>query len=389
MGRCEDPWEIVSLLIAYGADMHAKNVYGETPLMFAVHYGNVATMEMILSLGANVTEELEAKTTSEGGTVLHDAVNHNIWLPTVRPLLDNGAAVNAKNFRGETPLHHSRSLEITEEMLHRGANIFERDDDNRTPFDSALARNRPVVYHCIFQHYRDLIVEAHERLSLHAILKETEYVVVEERRIINEIVRLKMASLSAGKSTFQRMHSLLQSLLSQHPDWIYAQDSDCSIPLHIVCQKAGDAPIGLVHWLVEQDVPTLYYGDAFGRLPLHVASHARAPASTIQYLVEKGGVGTLCARDCHGSMPLHSMVSRFSTNSTGSNDNDKSPPPKLDALEYLIKLYPKSVTERNNTGQLPIMLACQSSAPEEVLYVLLKSNPDSVAYMIDYYNSTS
>jgi len=384
-----DHWVLVSWLIANGAacGVNAKTNSHNTPLHNAAFVGSVGSMRVLLVNGAD--SDLNAKN-DQGVTPLSYAVFGN-HLEAVRFLLDYGADIETTDFFGDTLLHDATSIRITEELLQRGVSIFGRASNNRTPFDYAFSRNLPDVYQCILQHYLEKVATNHEKLSLHAIFKAAEYVEVVEQRTVNDnavTVRTKLISLPVGKLTIQMMlESLLSWFILQDPDMIALQDQDNhrSIPLHILCQDAGDAPIELVRWLVEQDVPTLHYTDSRGRLPLHLAAHARAPLETFQYLVQQGGVGTLYARDLDRALPLHLMVSRVS--STTTDDDDSSPPPKLDAVQYLLKEYPGSVKERNNKGELPIMLACHSSAPEGVLFVLLKANPDSLANMIEFYNA--
>ena len=66
----EDNLEIVELLLAAGADVNAKDVYGNTALIWASNKGNLDIVELLLASGANVNE-----TNSSGYTALEYAVN--------------------------------------------------------------------------------------------------------------------------------------------------------------------------------------------------------------------------------------------------------------------------------------------------------------------------
>jgi len=388
---------VVEKLLEKGADVNAAcDEKLGTPLHCAANMGKVESMRLLLANGS----DWNAKDI-ESITPLHEAVGNN-HLEAVRLLLDCGADIEAKEVLGLTPLHVVNSLEVTEELLRRGANIFERAFYDLTPFESA---NNISISQRILRHYRDLIVETHGRLSIHAILKEAKYVKVieeleedgdggdEEENEENEdvILRVTMVSLPLGKIHIEMMlDSLLQVLLSQDPDMIRAQDTHRLTPLHIACQDAENTPIEVLRWLVEQNLSTLHYGDSFGRLPLHLACRqARAPLETVQFLVEQGGVGTLCARDHEGALPLHLMMSRVSDTTDPAADNtaDDELSPKIDGVEYLVKEYPRSVVTPNNNGEWPIMLACQSSAPEDVLFILMRAYPPSIAYMYEHYNT--
>src|SRR5205807_2857404 len=96
---------IAELLVAHGADCHAKNRRGAQPLHYAAdanHWEPVAqaeTIEYLLSAGAD-PNALD----KSGVAPLHRAVRTRS-LPAVRTLLDGGATPRAPNKAGSTPLH--------------------------------------------------------------------------------------------------------------------------------------------------------------------------------------------------------------------------------------------------------------------------------------------
>lgn len=385
---CEggDDWTLVKLLLEKGANVNATTHDCLTPLYLAAFYGRLESMRVLLANGSN----LEA-TSIDGFTALGPAVLHD-HLRVVRLLLKSGATMHANTLTGGVPLHYARSQAVTDLLLRRGDNIYARKK-NGTPLDKAIFSNQPGQIQSILQHYGKKSVRAHGRQSLQAILRDAEYVEVRKTGSSNnETVIKKMISLPVGKLTIPLMlESLLPFVLVylQDPEMnrIWQQEILFPSPLYTVCQDAGDAPVALVRWLAEKDWSALQSSDRAGRLPLHVACRARAPAETVQFLVEHGG-GTeaLCARDHSGGLPLHSMVTRVFRVLRPTHAKAPSPPPKVDAVQYWIKQDPKSVATRNNHGELPIMLACQSSAPEEVLFVLLREYPSAIDYMKDYYN---
>jgi len=401
---------LVETLLAKGADPDANTDLLSTALHFAASSGSVDCMRVLLKSGL----ELEAKN-AFGSTALLVSVARN-RLEAVRFLLDYGAAKDTKNSYGFTPLHYvaagdrptaAESVAVAEELLRRGANMFERTKiNNRTPFDEAVATNQPALYQCILDHYLEKFAETHGSLSLHALFEEAKYVEVGER---------KMVDLCVGQLTIQQMLVSLQFLLLQDPNMICAQDIHRSTPLHVLCKDAGDAPIELVRWLVEQHLLSMQASDGAGRLPLHVASHARAPVATLQYLVNRGGVEKLRARDHDGALPLHLLLTGFASATAAANNNNNnapsSPPPNasseddandvesedttatltqedeslLDAVKYLVTMHSRSAEIRNDDEEIPLMMACHSSAPADVLFVLLKTFPDLAAYLKTYY----
>jgi ankyrin repeat protein len=53
-------------------------------------------------------------------------------------LLAHGADVNAKNYKGQTPLFNARSLDIAELLLVHGADVNSTNNDGETPLQAAL-----------------------------------------------------------------------------------------------------------------------------------------------------------------------------------------------------------------------------------------------------------
>jgi len=76
-----------------------KNLLGDTPLQVAIGHGQLAAVEMLLSVGVQVNV-----TDAKGETPLHLVVEKN-HPKVIEQLLKLGANVNATNSRGETALH--------------------------------------------------------------------------------------------------------------------------------------------------------------------------------------------------------------------------------------------------------------------------------------------
>ena len=134
---------LAMLLVAHGADCHAKNRRGAQPLHYAVdanHWEPTAqaeTIEYLLSVGAD-PNALD----KSGVAPLHRAVRTRS-LPAVQALLDGGADPRAPNKSGSTPLHlavqttgrggsgseHAREQQagIIKLLLERGASPTDKD----------------------------------------------------------------------------------------------------------------------------------------------------------------------------------------------------------------------------------------------------------------------
>src|SRR5438046_2706748 len=134
---------VAELLVAHGADCHARNRRGAEPLHYAAdanHWDPTAQAETIaylVSVGAD-PDALD----SSGVAPLHRAVRTRS-LPAVRALLDGGANPRAPNKAGSTPLHlavqttgrggsgsqHARQQQtgIISLLLERGASPTDKD----------------------------------------------------------------------------------------------------------------------------------------------------------------------------------------------------------------------------------------------------------------------
>jgi ankyrin repeat protein len=85
-----------------GANVNARDSFGFTALMFAAKSGNAATVELLLTKGA----EVNARSKMLGYTALMNAAafgNEEM----VGALIDQGASVNARNDDGVTALSFS------------------------------------------------------------------------------------------------------------------------------------------------------------------------------------------------------------------------------------------------------------------------------------------
>jgi len=268
--------------------------------------------------------------------------------------------LEAKDENNDTPLHWaccSNKLGVVKELVQRGADIFAKGEDEETPLDQANHREATEVAEYLLEQYKDKVWKQEGRLSLHAILRDTT-------NLENNEVQLPI-----GTVTVDQLLTLLLSIHEQDMDLIHIQDGNCALPIHIACH--ANAPIKVLHFFVDQDTATLFMIDNTGALPIHNACRGGASLEKFKYLIEKGGIGTLCARDNQCALPLHVLCQSQ---------------PSVDVVKYLLKLYPISVSEKTNLGALPLMLACETSASESVLQELLLAHPEALDKMKTYYS---
>ena len=90
--------EILNELIAAGADIHKKNIYGNSPIILAADRGHHLSVIELVKAGADVNS------TDENGTSILMYASDNANLDTVKYLLIAGANVNQQAKKGNSPL---------------------------------------------------------------------------------------------------------------------------------------------------------------------------------------------------------------------------------------------------------------------------------------------
>lgn len=132
--------DVVGLLLSNGANVHAKDRHGYTPLHFA-HSADIA--QLLIANGADVN----AKDKS-GDTPLHLALNTVKEYKLIELLLANGAQVNGKGLHGWTPLHFAArggDENHVRLLLARGADINAQDCKSNTPLAHAKVKHNTKV----------------------------------------------------------------------------------------------------------------------------------------------------------------------------------------------------------------------------------------------------
>lgn len=142
--------QMVKLLMDNGADIEAINESGETPLYVASLSGNVAVVRALIVRRAN----LEAKD-EDDCTPLHYAGSAMV----ARELILSGANKEAKDEFKRTPLHVAaesckelrtlpdgstisvNNVEIAQELIGTGANMYSLSFVDYTPMDLAIKNN--------------------------------------------------------------------------------------------------------------------------------------------------------------------------------------------------------------------------------------------------------
>lgn len=135
VARNENP-EVIRLLIRWGADVNARSGYDlYAPLHLAAWFRNVAITSVLLEQGANI----HAKD-RYGETPLHHAAGWND-VAVVSLLIEQGANIHSVDRSGATPLHEAagrgfvRSYDaaIVSLLIEQGGDIHAIDRHGQTP----------------------------------------------------------------------------------------------------------------------------------------------------------------------------------------------------------------------------------------------------------------
>ena len=116
-----DTAALLEVMIKAGADVNARNKHGLTPLMIA---NDVRTIQKLIDAGADVNARDDANRTPLL-CQLHEGA--------VRALIEAGADVNVHDDDGWTPLHWINDLGAVRTLIEAGADVNARDDEGNTP----------------------------------------------------------------------------------------------------------------------------------------------------------------------------------------------------------------------------------------------------------------
>jgi ankyrin repeat protein len=160
--------EVAKLLLAHGADVDAVQDHGMTALLYACQWGTKEMIELLLAHKASTN----VKTDPEGLTPLLVAVSMG-RKDIAKLLLAHGANVNAKSNdnSGQTLLHLAvggGDKELVELLLTYKVDVNLKDAEGRTPLDLATLAKRSEIMNLLAAHG----ATGDRRQLLHGALRE-------------------------------------------------------------------------------------------------------------------------------------------------------------------------------------------------------------------------
>ena len=377
-----------------GADVNARDDYGNTPLLFAtlVEAGGTdgtpvsegpEVVALLLEAGAEVnarngfgvTPLFNAVGGRQGYNVPAEALRTEVP-PIVSLLLEAGADVDAAfrggdfgdiaavpNFnRGTTPLHRAAALETPETvvlLLEAGADVHARDRAGNTPLLLAGLGGfgNPAVLEALLEAGAD--VRDRDRYET-GVLQRAISEELPDNQVTDVVRRLlevgaDVAARSSGESTplhlaarFLDAPELIEVLLTAGADANARIWSDRT-PLHFAAEHGGPSTIAsLVAGGAEVDAR-----DRDGQTPLHVAIEAKR-TSNATALLEAGADARL--RVPRGDTPLH-LAAVWPPQSFSRRDA----PPEPDTLMVVALVASGAdVNARNHLGETPLHIAMRN-----------------------------
>jgi ankyrin repeat protein len=132
--------DMLGLMLNHGADPNKPDEHGYCPLCCAAARGDIPSMSLLFSAGADVNNRL-----APGRTALYDAVTCMGSVHAVTWLLQHGADPNLAGSDGWTCLHQAAvrgDVELVRLLITYGAKLEARDADGQTPLDAAVSASQ-------------------------------------------------------------------------------------------------------------------------------------------------------------------------------------------------------------------------------------------------------
>ena len=141
--QTHENYQVVIALIRAGADPHTSTTDGITPLMQAALYNkNPEVISKLLSLGSYVNQVNDKGVSALMFSCLEPSVEK------VKLLLDAGADINAQSYRGVTPLMwaamDNSNPAVVSELLKAGADPYVIDEQGKSALD--YAKENPNIF---------------------------------------------------------------------------------------------------------------------------------------------------------------------------------------------------------------------------------------------------
>ena len=342
--------EVIEVLIEAGADIEAKDKYGDTPLHKAAKFGEVEAIQLFLQASANKdAREINC------ATPLHLAANYG-KPESIGILLDAGAVIEAVDIAGCTPLHIAvvnKHVKVLMTLLKAGADREAKNHTGNTPLHVAAGNGHVETLMALLEAKADK--EARDKdgdTPLHIAALEGKVEAFKALIIAGANIEAQDKKgktplhLAAQNGQVETLKALLQDGAN-----IEAQDKKDNTPLHLA---ARDRRVETLMALLEAEADK-EATNIDGRTPLHIAA-SNGQVEAVRTLLE-AKVNTE-ARDSEKSAPLHRAVWKE----------------EIEVVEALLDSGAE-IDARGPAGATPLHLATDSGKMKS-MQVLLDAMPD-------------
>ena len=274
--------DIVSLLLANGADVNAKDSYNGTPLNMAAMQGSTDIAKMLIAKGAKVDiftastmgdlESVKAFLNSDPNminavrgdfTPLHCAA-YSGQIEMMKFLIEKGANVNAGYPQRPTPLFHAAikgRLDMAELLISKGAAINSEESSDFNPLRGAvMAENREAV-ELLISKGADINAKDSRGYTALMIASQADIVklLIEKGADINEKDKDGRTALDMAKEKGRTdiVQILEKSVKDSNLPAVQTENKEDKFPLHKVTFKSAEpAPEAFDAWSFKWMTPT-------------------------------------------------------------------------------------------------------------------------------------
>ncbi len=231
---------------------------------------------------------------------------------SVLRLLEEGAYIEARNSRRQTPLIvavERRQAEVVHLLIDRGADVEARDSMGRSPLYTAVLTCEPDVVSLLLRAGANVNgrVRNGDTPLIAASGRDRAHAMAVVKALIDSGANVNAASDSGAtpihRAVYIRNRDVIEYLVSKGAD-VNAKTNDGATVLHHVL-GSGAGPESLVRFLLSHGAK-LEARDHQGKTPCHYA--ARSSPHLVSTLLAAGA--NINARDDLGRTPLHDLVQR-------------------------------------------------------------------------------
>lgn len=200
----EDPAK-VRALISRGDDIQAVDNDGATPLHYAAYIAHAPIAEILLENGALVDVK-----NAKGQTPLHEVSGHlhrEGDEATMEVLIDEGASLDARDNDGATPLHAASiggHCEAVKLLLDRGADI-QALAQQLTPLHFSAYAGKPEVTQLLIERGADVFAEKDGMNPLY-MAQQPSHSTASDKRAVVQILEQAMARGKKKEQSPPRVH---------------------------------------------------------------------------------------------------------------------------------------------------------------------------------------